>query len=577
MKENSTKNKEFQENQNIIIVESVSLNTLNETSKSICKIIIEFNNKIINGTGFFMKFKDGNNQKRYCLITNYHIIPQEMVNLKITIKIKLFNGKEINIELDSKQRFIKCLKKPIDISAIEILNSDKIKNDIKFLDYDLNYIEGGYNQYFNKDVFILQHPEGKDIESANGKIGNINDYEFEHSVDTFLGSSGSPVILIENSRVIGIHKKVNKKSKCNMGTFIGKFIKELNEQTEIEKKISDNKINERIDLKEEEDLITLKYKIDNNNNDVINIFNKNFAYTNHNYCKIYINNEEYKLCPQIKKEIIRNNECILEVKLKQLNEFCSISEMFKDCDLLSLSRFPKFKEKINKMNGIFSNCKYLSSLPDKFELNTERVEDMHNMFKNCISLLKLPDISEWNTSNVTDMSKMFSSCEKLESLPDISKWDTSNVINMNHMFNKCKSLLNLPDISKWNTKKVENMGHLFSSCENLKSLPNISSWSVSNVKNMSSMFYECKSLESIPDISKWKTKKVNTMNLLFASCKKVKKLPNIQKWKTNELTNMNDIYLGSESLESLPNTSRWNKKKVKNKKKIMLNINDLDN
>ena len=65
----------------------------------------------------------------------------------------------------------------------------------------------GYEEYLNQDVFILQHPLGEDVYSATGKIISINNFEFEHTVDTDKGSSGSPVLLYESSKVIGIHKK----------------------------------------------------------------------------------------------------------------------------------------------------------------------------------------------------------------------------------------------------------------------------------------------------------------------------------------------------------------------------------
>lgn len=59
----------------------------------------------------------------------------------------------------------------------------------------------GYEEYLNQDVFILQHPLGEDVYSATGKIISINNFEFEHTV------IGSPVLLYESSKVIGIHKK----------------------------------------------------------------------------------------------------------------------------------------------------------------------------------------------------------------------------------------------------------------------------------------------------------------------------------------------------------------------------------
>ena len=59
---------------------------------------------------------------------------------------------------------------------------------------------------------------------------------------------------------------------------------------------------------------------------------------------------------------------------------------------------------------------------------------MNGAFSHCKSLQSLPDISKWNIQNVTDISDLFSFCSKLNSLPDISKWNTSSVQNMSNLF-----------------------------------------------------------------------------------------------------------------------------------------------
>lgn len=160
-----------------------------------------------------------------CLITNYHNITQNLVDLKKEIIIQIENQKEIKIKLDKNQRFIKCIKKPIDITIMEIIDEDRIKDEVSFLWYDLNY-SLGYDNYFESDIFILQHPSGGETHLGIGKIINIEEFEFEHSIETEFGSSGSPVILISNNLVIGIHKQTNIKNNNGIGTFIGAIFKE---------------------------------------------------------------------------------------------------------------------------------------------------------------------------------------------------------------------------------------------------------------------------------------------------------------------------------------------------------------
>ena len=88
-----------------------------KASKSICKIILELekDNKAF-GTGFFMYiFKEG--KKLECLVTNYHVINENLVNSKLIIEIQINNNNIHRIKLDDSNRYIKCFKKPIDIMS----------------------------------------------------------------------------------------------------------------------------------------------------------------------------------------------------------------------------------------------------------------------------------------------------------------------------------------------------------------------------------------------------------------------------------------------------------------------------
>lgn len=214
---------------------AIKLKRANETDNSICIITImeekENGNSIKStGTGFFMNVKlEG--KELNCLITNYHNITQDLVDNKKEIIIQIENESEKRIKLDINNRFIKCFKQPIDITIIEIKDEDDIKNEVSFLWYDKNY-DLGYDNYFESDIFILQHPLGEETYLGTGKIMRIEKFEFEHSVETQSGSSGSPIILTSNGLVIGIHKQTNKINNNGIGTFIGEIFKKKDKNDE---------------------------------------------------------------------------------------------------------------------------------------------------------------------------------------------------------------------------------------------------------------------------------------------------------------------------------------------------------
>ena len=253
----------------------VSLDDINKLSDAICKISIPTNHGEINGTGFFIIVMDKNKNAHKFLITTSHIISDHIIRAKNKIHIIKNNGEKYEINLNKNFRFIITVDRPIDITSIEILEKDKI-NDVKYLEYDLNGID---NQYINKEILILQHPEGEKLHAATGIIKNINEkrkYEFEHTLDTSNGSPGSPVILIENLKVIGIHKKRMEESDNKKGIFISIILNKLN------KKLNKNEINSN-------KIIEMN---DNNQMNQINI-NNNIE-TNIIILKYILNKEKFK-------------------------------------------------------------------------------------------------------------------------------------------------------------------------------------------------------------------------------------------------------------------------------------------
>ena len=192
-------------------------NYIKEFKKSLCRIKI--GEKI--ASGFFMITKI-NQQKVRFLITNNHVISDEMIIQKINIEIYLecINEKR-EIQLDNEQRLIKIFPKPIDITIVEILDSDNLKNKVKCLKRDYLEKGKGYETYLSKDILIFHHPKGGDATCSSGKILNINNYEYGHNAFTEPGSSSSAIILKDDYdddddyKIIGIHCRKNKKTYIN--------------------------------------------------------------------------------------------------------------------------------------------------------------------------------------------------------------------------------------------------------------------------------------------------------------------------------------------------------------------------
>ena len=222
----------------------IPVDMANKIIRSICKITATYDNsyRYIFGTGFFMNI----NSLNY-LITNNHVISKDIIYKRIEIKIH--NNNNI-FKLKLENRDIQSFPLPIDITIIEIKRYDDIYNDIIFLDYDNNFINNGYSMYKMVDIFTVAHPSREDASCASGKVVNIENFEFELDIDTDIGASGAPIILLNNNnnviQVIGIHKGADIEDNINVGTFIGELIKNYKYNTKIKPVI--NNYNGDIDI-----------------------------------------------------------------------------------------------------------------------------------------------------------------------------------------------------------------------------------------------------------------------------------------------------------------------------------------
>ena len=536
------------------INEIITPDYIEDLYKSLCKIII--GNAVATGFFFISKVKlKGRKYKGHFLLTNYHVISDDNINSKQKIEIYLeYINEKREIELDREKRFIISFPKPVDITIIAILETDNLKNKIKYLKRDYLYGKE-YSTYLSNDILIFHHPKGKDAVCSMGKIIRIDDYKFFHNAFTNRGSSGSAIILADSFKIIGIHCGKNKKDNTNLGIFIEKIIDELSEQDiyinndkRVDKLFSGNNLG-LTPLINDIQIIALRYK---NNNTKFRIFGDIFVNNNKDSCVIVVENKEYKLCTKMETTKMKKIDNKYEIKLKIFGTLMDLSYMFHQCNSLSPSSEINEMDisNVTNISYLFSECIYLSQLPDISKWNTGNVDNMACIFAGCQSLLSLPDISKWNTSNVKNMMGIFAGCTSLSSIPDISKWNTNKVCKMDYMFYKCYLLKEIPDFSIWDTNNVINMSYMFYYCSNLSYLPNISHWNTSNVKYIEFMFANCKSLLSLPSFSSWDTRKIECQQNIFTNLKSIKEdiyFPKCNKRDKDKDSNLhkNRQYFGS--------------------------------
>ena len=321
--------------------------------------------------------------------------------------------------------------------------------------------------YLHESIYILNYFKDKDIFVSYGKLLDINNKEIFHKCNLKKGSTGSPIFLIKNQKLIGIHCDSSKYNKFNKGTLLIYLIIEFS-------KIKNNLL---LINKNGEQII---------NNYIIGVFN--IKMVNHNiriinsYEQVYreYNLIDYKKEYENEKEIKNNCEIRINDELIPFSYFYTFDGFGKYKIKYS------FRKNITNINYMFYKCPSLANI-DLSNFNSSNVINMSKMFDGCLSLTNI-NLFNFNTDIVTNMNGVFRGCSSLIKI-NLSNFKTNFVQNMSYMFFGCYSLKNI-DLSNFNTNNVTDMSHMFNYCTSLSNL-NLTNFNADNVIDMRDIFFGC--------------------------------------------------------------------------------------
>ena len=530
---------------------------LKQLTNYICKI----ENRKGNGTGFFCSIND----ELKVLITNNHIINEDIIKRNEIIRVSLNDDKDFKtINLKNKKFYS---NEKYDITIIEI--NPKKDNITNFLELDDEIIEISKDN--PKSVYILQYPNINLFQQkACVSYGIIKDIEEEYNIIHYCctehGSSGSPILNLLNNKIIGIHKESIKTKNYNRGTLLKYPINEYVEQNFPNSLIKStnpntyqkNEINLALKI-EKKDINKTIYFLNADND----IFNKEEEYKdsieyynkllNESIIEIFINDKKYDNKKYLKPE----REGLYEIKLKFSLNIANTSYMFYGCSNLTRIDLSFFDtNNVINMSYMFYDCSNLVKI-DLTSLRIKNVINMSYMFYSCCNLEKIGLV--FNTKNVINMSCMFCNCYNLKEI-NFSSLDTINSNNMMSMFCNCSNLVNI-NLSSFNTKNVTTMNSLFFHCSNLIKV-DLSSFDTKNVISMNGLFSGCSKITNI-DLSSFDTKNVSNMNGVFSGCSKLESI-DLSYFNAKNVIDMSDIIFGCSNLKKIKiNNINSNEKLIK--------------
>jgi len=205
----------------------------------------QFNNKIceikkgdITGLGFFCKI-DSPNSKDFTpvLITSYDLIGySEILTKKIEFTL---NNKKYNLNLDDSRKYYSD-EENYNTTIIEIKKEDKLDID-SFFEIEMDNDKKDIGYLARQTIVVLYKNIGNnlDIYKIRPLLMNQNGYQFKYNFEVNSKCYGSPLLNINNNKIIAIHElNSNEGNKSiNIAILLRNIIKEFNAHN---KKIGDN-------------------------------------------------------------------------------------------------------------------------------------------------------------------------------------------------------------------------------------------------------------------------------------------------------------------------------------------------
>ena len=501
-----------------------------QKDNNVCKIIKENN---ITGTGFLciIPFPDKLHPLPV-LMTCHHVINDEDIKPGKQIKLIFKDKIEKILNIDNSRITYTSKEDEFDTTIIEIKNEDNF--DINnMLEIDNNIYKDNLNQYYrNKTIYIIHYPNGLNSSYSHNIIQNIKDNIIFHACATEFGSSGAPILNLQNFKVMGIHNGFI--GNFNKGIVIKEPINGFNKAILYIKQKNEIELNLfRKGIEKNEISLTVRaYKKDIAKK-VHFLFNGDSMYEEENILKelndsntkLFINNKEYKF----EKFFEPEKEGIYKIKLIFNFYLTNCDFMFYNCrNILNLDLSSFCTKEVTSMLGMFFNCSSLTFI-DLSGFNTSKVKTMKRMFSCCNSLQKI-DLSSFDIRNVENMYEMFHSCLEIKEL-DLSSFNPANLREINGMFWNCSNLTKI-NFSSFNAPNVRATRYLFANCSSLVKL-DLSSFYTAKIVDFVSMFQNCYSLSEL-DLSNFEFENVDLTMILQAMLSTFNSCSNLSKIKINK-------------------------------------------
>ena len=445
---------------------------IDQMEKCTCKI--KYGNE--QGTGFFTKIPISKQDEFVPVLVLCNHTHKEKLEEKDVISVIIQSEKDIKkIDINGRKKYT---SKKYDVTIIELKEKDNISpshyielddcviEDIK----EENEDDNNNDKYIDETIYITQYPDAELSVSFGIVKARCEDkkYDFKHLCCTSHGSSGSPILLL-NNKVIGIHKKGNR--AYNLGTFLNYPIIEFIRQNYGSNKdeIKTENINKKINV---EKLINIDSK-------EVNLNGQNLG----NICLEIIRKKDPKNMNQLilSSNSIDNLEPLINMKLDKLQILNLQKNKISDIKQLGKINCPKLTL-LNLMNNNISDISILEKMNllelKELLLNTNKIEDIKVLEKVKCPKLEILDFKLNQISDINILSKVnFKELKELylsnNKISNITVFKNVNFPNLEKLSLAANKLEKIDDLSTVNFPKIKKIYLNDNNISDITLLPNI--------------------------------------------------------------------------------------------------------
>ena len=207
---------------------------------------------------------------------------------------------------------------------------------------------------------------------------------------------------------------------------------------------------------------------------------------------------------------------------------------------------------VTSFESTFSNCPYLTSIPEGLFDNCSKVTDFSYTFWRCSSLTFIPKGLFDNCTQVTSFSSTFNGCTSLTSIPEKLFDNCTQVTSFYDTFNECSSLISIPPRLFDNCIQVTSFYGTFDKCSSLTSIPPRLFENCTKVTDFSYTFWRCSSITFIPEGLFDKCTKVTDFEVTFGDCSSLTSIPERLFDRCTKVTDFSHAFRDCSSLTSIP-------------------------